>query len=86
MLPKKFENFNNTLLIEEIMESILKYINIEDDTLFQRGIEQGMTQKEFEKNYTFVKSLLQNTNFDKTKIAKLAAVPVAFVENVAKEI
>ncbi len=78
------------LKIEEIMESIFKYINIEEDTLFKKGIEQGieqgMTQKEFEKNHAFVKSLLQDTDFDKTKIAKLAAVPVAFVENIAKEI
>lgn len=72
--------------IDEIMESILKYINIEDDALFQKGIEKGLSQKEIEKNNDFVTSLLLNTDFDNTKIAQLAAVEQAFVEEVAKRI
>lgn len=76
--------------IDEIMESILKYINIEDDALFQKGIEKGiekgLSQKEIEKNNDFVTSLLLNTDFDNKKIAQLAAVEQAFVEEVAKRI
>lgn len=74
------------LKIDEIMESILKYINIEDDTLFQKGIEKGLSQKEIEKNNAFVESLLLNTDFDNKKIAQLAAVELSFVEEVAKKI
>ncbi len=74
------------LKIDEIMESILKYINIEDDALFQKGIEKGLSQKEIEKNNDFVTSLLLNTDFDNKKIAQLAAVEQTFVEEVAKRI
>lgn len=76
--------------IDEIMESILKYINIEDDALFQKGIEKGiekgLSQKEIEKNNDFVTSLLLNTDFDNKKIAQLAAVEQTFVEKVAKRL
>ncbi|MDZ7935688.1 MAG: hypothetical protein U5M51_12165 [Emticicia sp.] len=68
------------------MESILKYINIEDDVLFQKGIEKGISQKEIEKNNAFVKSLLLNTDFDNKKIAQLTAVELAFVDDVARKL
>ncbi len=78
------------LKIEEIMESILKYINIEDDVLFQKGIEKGIEKglslKEIEKNNAFVKNLLLNTDFDNNKIAQLAAVDLAFVDNLANQL
>lgn len=90
------------LKFEELMESILKYINQEEDILFKRGkaqgiekgiekgieqgIEQGMTLKELEKNRIFVTNLLQKSNFSFQQIAEIAVVDISFVEKIALEL
>ena len=39
----------------------------------------------YEKDFTFVKSLLENTDFDNEKIALLTNVSLEFVAKIAKE-
>ena len=48
----------------------------------EEGIEKGMQIKESEDIYRFVKSLLDQTDFPSERIAKIANVAVAFVEEV----
>jgi len=50
--------------------------------LVQRAKNEGMEIKETEKNLTFVKSLLTQTDFPVQKIAQVADVTVSFVEEV----
>lgn len=62
----------------KIAEEMPISYNIETDYLYQRGIEKGHYEKDFE----FVKTLLQNTDFSEEKIASLANVSVNFVKEV----
>ena len=55
------------------------------DDYYHRGLELGRHQKEYEKNYTFAKSLLLNTDFDVSKIAELVGVTTEFVAKVKKD-
>lgn len=72
------------------MESISKYFKEEKDFLYvkghERGLTQGMSQKEFEKNVSFTKSLIQETAFDDIKIASLVGVTVDFVVQIRESI
>lgn len=52
----------------------------------QKGIEIGMAKKDYEKNHSFVTNLLLNTDFINEKIASLANVSLAFVEEVQKSL
>jgi hypothetical protein len=70
----------------KITEEMPISYNIETDYLFQKGIEKGMNQKDFEKNYTFVVNLLSETNFTDAKIASLVGVTVDFVEKIKIEL
>ena len=51
-----------------------------------KGIEQGMEMERTSRNYTFVKSLLAQTDFDDAKIALLAGVSLPFIEEVKKDL
>ena len=51
-----------------------------------KGIEQGMEMERASRNYTFVKSLLAQTDFDDAKIALLAGVSLPFIEEVKKDL
>jgi len=50
------------------------------------GVEIGMTKKEYEKNFSFTKSLIMETPFDDAKIAQLVGVTIDFVANIRKEL
>lgn len=50
------------------------------------GVEIGMTKKEYEKNFSFTKSLIMETSFDDAKIAQLVGVSIDFVANIRKEL
>ena len=52
----------------------------------EKGIEIGMTKKEYEKNFSFTKSLIMETLFDDIKIAQLVGVTIDFVANIRKEL
>lgn len=52
----------------------------------EKGIEQGIEQGLQKGKTSFVKNLLQNTDFTHAKIAALADVSVPFVEKIQKEI
>ena len=52
----------------------------------EKGIEIGMTKKEYEKNFSFTKSLIMETLFDDIKIAQLVGVTVDFVSDIRKEL
>ena len=50
------------------------------------GVEISMTKKEYEKNFSFTKSLIMETLFDDIKIAQLVGVTVDFVSDIRKEL
>ncbi len=56
------------------------HYNIEQDYLYQTGIEKGIESKV----YDFVRNLLEKTDFSFEKIALLADVSIDFVEKIAK--
>ena len=78
------------LKIQEIMDSISKYINIEEDGLYLQGIEKGI-QKGIEKGiekgiHQFVVNLILGTDFSDEKIANLASISVEFVKQIRIEL
>jgi Putative transposase, YhgA-like len=52
----------------------------------KKGLKLGLKLANNEKDHTFVKSLLLDTDFDAEKISRLANVTLAFVEKVRKEL
>jgi predicted transposase YdaD len=48
----------------------------------EQGIEQGTSQKDYENKFNFVKSLLENTDFNDEKIAILVGVSINFITDV----
>ena len=80
---RKIENL--TIKITEEMP--ISY-NIETDYLYQqgekRGIEKGMSQKDYENKFNFVKSLLENTDFTDEKIGTLVDVSLNFILEVKR--
>lgn len=70
----------------KIMDSISKYIKIEEDELFIQGIEKGVETESNRKNRQFVINLITGTDFSNEKIANLASVKIEFVEQIRKEI
>ena len=82
------------LKIQEIMDSISKYINIEEDGLYLQGIEKGIQkgiQKGIEKGiekgiHQFVVNLILGTDFSDEKIANLASISVEFVKQIRIEL
>jgi hypothetical protein len=48
----------------------------------EQGLEQGMSQKDYENKFNFVKSLLDNTDFNDEKIAVLVGVSINFITDV----
>ena len=46
------------------------------------GIEKGIEKERQSRNFTFVKTLLEETDFDEAKISRLAAVNIEFVKQV----
>jgi septum formation topological specificity factor MinE len=73
---------NLQTLIKEIMESISKYLKIENDPLYLKGEEKGQQAK----TYQFVVSLLTKMNLSTEQIAELAGVTSEFVEKVRQEL
>ncbi len=77
-------------LIDTLMDSLAKHIRMENDPWFQKGREEGrleaMEEAEHNAKKELVINLLKNTDFDAPKIATLAGVSVAFVEEVKKGI
>ncbi len=57
-----------------------------EEFLINRAVKQGRAQEAELKEYAFVKTLLQDTDFNLKKIAQLASVSLAFVEKVKKEL
>ena len=52
----------------------------------EEGREEGVSQTTYQKDFAFVKSLLNETDFDNDKISRIVGVSVEFVENVQKQI
>lgn len=51
----------------------------------EQGKKQGIEQGKFNKERLVVLNLLKETNFSSTEIARLAEVPIDFVETLKKE-
>jgi hypothetical protein len=62
------------------MQSISTFFKEENDLLYKKGIEKGMTKQELEDKKVFSTSLILKTTFDDTKIAGLVGVDVLFVQ------
>ncbi|MBL7813682.1 MAG: Rpn family recombination-promoting nuclease/putative transposase [Saprospiraceae bacterium] len=73
----------------KITEEMPIHYNIETDALYLKGSEKGKLEGKLEeaakKDYLFVSNLLTNTDFDDEKIANLANVTLAFVQQVKGE-
>lgn len=69
-------------LIDTLMDSLANHIRMENDPWFKKGREEATKERDEQ----FVESLLKNTDFDTPKIAMLAGVPVALVEEVRKRL
>ena len=89
----RFGNSENDLKFEDALEQTLNrpkatmgivefVIERERRDAERKGIEQGTTSRD----YSFVKSLLKQTDFDDAKIALLADVSLAFIEGVKKDL
>ena len=70
----------------KITEEMPITIDIKTDYLYNKGIEQGMTIKDYENKYNFVVSLFQNSDFSDERIAFIASVDIAFVEKIKIEL
>jgi hypothetical protein len=70
----------------KISEEMPITYDIKTDYLYLRGIEQGleqgMSQKDYENKFNFVKSLLANTDFNDEKLAVLVGVSINFIADV----
>ena len=58
--------------------------DINTDFLYNRGIEKGIEKERHDRNFEFVKNLLQDGDFSDERIASLAGVDIAFVHEVKK--
>jgi hypothetical protein len=72
----KFENEIAILTERNITMGIEEFLL---DNAIKKGREEGMTQKEFEKNVAFTRNLLLSTDFGLSKIAGLVGVTEDFV-------
>jgi len=83
-----FDKPENNSKFEEVIDIITgkkqDVMGIEE-YLLQRAKKEGIEEAREEKNIAFVKSLLINTNFDDEKIAVLASVTVAFVQEIKEQ-
>jgi hypothetical protein len=68
-------------LTEKLMESITKYFKEENDFLFQKGELKERQRKE----YIFINSLLEETNFSDEKIALMADADLELVQKIRAE-
>lgn len=57
-------------------------IDLEEDPIYLEGIEKGIEIGTTKQKFNFVQNLLPNTDFSTDKIASLANVTLAFVEEV----
>ena len=57
-------------------------IDLEEDPIYLEGIEKGIEIGTTKQKFNFVQNLLLNTDFSTDKIASLANVTLAFVEEV----
>ena len=57
-------------------------IYLEEDPIYLEGIEKGIEIGTTKQKFNFVQNLLLNTDFSTDKIASLANVTLAFVEEV----
>ena len=93
----RFGNSENDLKFEDALEQTLNrpkatmgivefVIERERRDAKNQGIEEGMEKGFVSRDYTFVKSLLKQTDFDDAKIALLADVSLAFIEEIKKDL
>lgn len=75
---------NTTMGIEQFLLSRATEAGIEQG--IEKGVEKGIEKGIELQKLAFVKNLLNDTNFDTEKIAQLAGVSAAVVENIKKEL
>ena len=73
----------DSLTIKITEEMPITY-DINTDFLYNRGIEKGIEKERHDRNFEFVKNLLQDGDFSDERIASLAGVDIAFVHEVKK--
>ena len=85
-----FENPENNIKFEQAI-TVKNEVNMgTEEYLLQKakkeGLKEGLEKGAREKSIAFVKSLLASTDFNDEKIAAVADVPVAFVEQVKESV
>lgn len=68
------------------MQSISTFFKEENDLLYKKGIEKGMSKQELEDKKVFSTSLILKTAFDDAKIAGLVGVDVSFVQKLREQV
>ena len=71
---------NITMGIEELL------LDLAEKKGRKEGVEEGLNQKEFEKNRDFTRNLLSSTDFPVAKIAQLVGVNEDFVLKVKADL
>jgi len=82
-----FENRDYKLKFEKVIEELTENnttMGIREFVL-DRAKQEGMSQKEFEKNVAFTKSLIAETQFGDKKIAGMVGVEVEFVSKIRRD-
>ncbi|WP_149240188.1 hypothetical protein [Dyadobacter sp. 32] len=70
----------------KLMQSISTFFKEENDLLYKKGIEKGMSKQELKDKKVFSTSLILKTAFDDAKIAGLVGVDVSFVQKLREQV
>ena len=76
----EINNRNTTMGLEEFV------LDRERKVGRKEGREEGISETTYQKDFAFIKSLLNETDFNNDKISRIVGVSLEFVENVQKQI
>ena len=80
----EINNRNTTMGLEEFVLDRERRVGRKEGR--EEGREEGVSQTTYQKDFAFVKSLLNETDFNNNKISRIVGVSLEFVENVHKQI
>ncbi len=67
------------------MDSISQYIKVEEDVLFQRGIEKGIERGIEKSKQDFIVNLLRDGYYSLEKIASIVGVSLEIVKSIKEQ-
>lgn len=80
----EINNRNTTMGLEEFVLDRERRVGRKEGR--EEGREEGVSQTTYQKDFAFVKSLLNETDFNNNKISRIVGVSLEFVESVQKQI